>query len=386
MSVEGVFNYPTRIILKAGAVSQVADECMLHGIKKPFLVVDQGILDLGFADRVTDSLKAKGLDFAIGSPVKPDPIESDVLKLVEEFSLSQCDGFIGIGGGSPVDAAKTISLKASHPLALKEYDDSLGGDKYIDDDRLYPVIAVSTTSGTGAEVSRSSVVFIPEVGRKVVLFSPGMMPKTAILDPELSAGLPPGLTAWTGLDAFTHALEAYLSPVFHPMAEAIAIESMVMIRRYLEKAFFTPSDLEARAQMALAASMAAAAFQKGLGSIHSMAHPLGSHTGLHHGFANAILLPSVTKENAERDELTANRIKRLFEIFRQNGLTSGNDFFSDLEHWWSELEIPRILPELVKKESPESLAALAMQDACRFTNPVELSESDYVRLYKALWP
>jgi len=386
MNIFGTFNYPTRIVLEPKGIEKTADECLRNHIRNPFIAADQGIINLGYVDRLVGILKAGGLDPFVGTALRPDPIESDVLRAADEFSRNNCDGFVAIGGGSPIDAAKAISLRASHSLPLKDYDDSKGGDAFIDDRRLFPIIAVSTTSGTGAEVSRSGVVFIPEVGRKVVLFSPGLIPKTAILDPELTFGLPKTLTAWTGIDAFTHALEAYLAPNFHPMAEAISIEAMKMIRKNLSKAYFEPKNLEARASMALAATMAAAAFQKGLGAIHSMAHPLGSHGGLHHGFANAILLPYVTRKNHEASEEVRTKLSLLFKQFKEDSLSNAGDFFEDINSWWQELEIPGRIPGEVAKCSRDELADKAFEDACHQDNPVACTREMFYSWYGDLWP
>ena len=289
-------SWPTKVVFGAGALQRLPAQVSRLGMKRPLVVTDAGVVKVGLAQRVYDVLKAAGVAYARFEEVKPDPTERDAFAGLEAYKSNQCDGIIAIGGGSPLDAAKLVQVLTTHEPPLSRYDDATGGDQYVRDN-MPPLIAIPTTAGTGSEVSRSGVATLSDTGRKTVIFSPFLMPKAAICDPELTLGLPPGPTAATGMDAFVHCLEAYLSNGFHPLADAVAIDGITRVARSLPIAVTQGRDLIARTDMMVAAMQGAMAFQKGLGACHALAHALTPISGVHHGLANAIVLPVVMEFN-----------------------------------------------------------------------------------------
>jgi alcohol dehydrogenase class IV len=308
--------------------------------------------------------------------VLPNPTERNVLDGVARYQEVKCNGVIGVGGGSPLDAAKAITLKVTHPLPLADYDDLKDGSDRISSN-VPPFLAVPTTSGTGSDVSRSSVITLTATNRKTVIFSPFLMPKVSISDPELTLGMPAHITGGTGMDAFTHNLEAYLAKGYHPLSDAIALGGVKLIWQYLPRAVVNGNDLEARTQVMAAAIMGATAFQKGLGAVHSLAHPLSTIAGMHHGTSNAVLLPPVMRFNAT---VVADRLKdlaaamsaeptvdaaiqRVLELNRLCGIGTLRDY--------------RVIEDMIVP-----MAAKAMEDGCRLSNPRDVSEQDMIQLYK----
>ncbi|WP_257460699.1 iron-containing alcohol dehydrogenase [Archangium lipolyticum] len=289
-------SWPTKIVLGAGALQRLPAQVARLNMKRPLVVTDAGVVKAGLAQRLYEVLKAAGVGFTVFDQVKPDPTERDAFAGLEMYKAGRCDGIIALGGGSPLDAAKLVQVLTTHEPPLSRYDDATGGDQYVLDN-MPPLIAIPTTAGTGSEVSRSGVATLSDTGRKTVIFSPFLMPKAAICDPELTLGLPPGPTAATGMDAFTHCLEAYLSNGFHPLADAVAIDGIGRVARSLPRAVEEGSNLVARTDMMVAAMEGAMAFQKGLGACHALAHALTPISGVHHGLANAIVLPVVMEFN-----------------------------------------------------------------------------------------
>ncbi|MDP6569683.1 MAG: iron-containing alcohol dehydrogenase, partial [Candidatus Marinimicrobia bacterium] len=285
------YNFPTTILFGENSLKDLPTLLKDRGLKNLLLVTDKGLVKAGVSKKVIKILSSKSITLDIFDEVHSNPIEEDVTKGVTAFKNGKYDGLIALGGGSAMDAAKTIRFMVTHEPPLAQYDDALGGDKKIVHP-LPPLFAIPTTAGTGSEVGRSSVITLKETGKKTIFFHPGLMPDIAILDSTLTIGLPAGVTAATGMDAFTHCLEAYLVDSFHPMADAIAVSGMKLIFENLPQVIQDPENLDARGKMLLAATMGATAFQKGLGMIHSMAHPLSAKHGLHHGLANALLIPS----------------------------------------------------------------------------------------------
>ncbi len=283
------FNFPTVLLFGENSINELPSEIKKKNLNRLLLVTDAGLVKIGLADDVREKLTSSGLDIKIFDGVHPNPLEEDVTLGVKAYQSGNYDGIIALGGGSAMDVAKTIRFMAVHQPPLSQYDDAVGGDAKIVTS-LPPMYAIPTTAGTGSEVGRSSVITIKQTGKKTIFFHPGLIPDIAVLDPALTIGLPPQITAATGMDAFTHCMEAYLVESFHPMADAIAIEGMKMIIENLPKVMKNPNDLEARGQMLLSATMGATAFQKGLGMIHSMAHPLSATYNIHHGLANALLI------------------------------------------------------------------------------------------------
>ncbi|HYO58245.1 iron-containing alcohol dehydrogenase [Archangium sp.] len=289
-------SWPTKVVFGAGALQRLPAQVARLNMKRPLVVTDAGVVKAGLAQRLYDVLKGAGVGFAVFDQVKPDPTERDAFAGLEAYKANQCDGIIAIGGGSPLDAAKLVQVLTTHEPPLSRYDDATGGDQYVRDN-MPPLIAIPTTAGTGSEVSRSGVATLSDTGRKTVIFSPFLMPRAAICDPELTLGLPPGPTAATGMDAFTHCLEAYLSNGFHPLADAVAIDGIARVARSLPRAVEEGRNLVARTDMMVAAMEGAMAFQKGLGACHALAHALTPISGVHHGLANAIVLPVVMEFN-----------------------------------------------------------------------------------------
>lgn len=300
-------SYPTKVVFGPGALSRLADQVARLGMSKPLVVSDAGVSQAGLVDRARAVLSRAGVAHHLFDRVELDPTEEDAVEGLRAFREGGCDGVVAIGGGSPLDAAKLIALLVTHPPPLSRYDDAAGGDRFVRDE-LPPLIAIPTTAGTGSEVSRSGVATLKDTGRKTVIFSPYLMPKAAIVDPELTVGLPPRTTAATGMDAFTHCLEAYLAAAIHPLADALAIDGISRVARALPVVVVDGAQLRARSEMMVAAMEGAMAFQKGLGACHALAHALTPISRIHHGLANAIVLPSVMEFNRPACEARLARV------------------------------------------------------------------------------
>lgn len=364
------FSFPTAILFGPGAVNRLPEALSKRGMSRPLLVTDAGLARTPVFDRVMRL--APGA--VVFSDVEPNPTERNVLEGVASYQQNRCNGIIGLGGGSPLDAAKAIRLKVTHELPLADYDDLLDGAQHISAN-LPPYIAIATTSGTGSEVSRSTVITITATNRKTVVFSPHLIPTLAIGDPELTLDLPPHLTAGTGMDAFTHNVEAYISKGYHPICDAIAIAGARMVWENLPRVMANPHDLAARSEMMMASMMGAVAFQKGLGAVHSLAHPLSSDCGMHHGTANAVLLPAVLEYNRVVVE------KRLAELAAQFG---GGEIVEQVQELNHRVGIaPRLRDYGVSEAALPSLADKAVQDGCHQLNPRPCTREDLLTLYQA---
>lgn len=340
-------------------------------MRKPLLVTDGGLLNTP----VFDCVRSLVLHAPVFSRVDPNPTEQNVLDGVAAYAENSCDSIIGFGGGSPIDAAKAIRLKITHPLDLAEYDDNIGGDAKITSN-LPPFIAVPTTAGTGSEVGRSTVITIAATNRKTVIFSPHLIPDLAIADPALTVTMPPKITAGTGMDAFTHNVEAYLSKGFNPICDAIALGGARIVYEHLPRVMRDPNDIESRGQMMIGAMMGAVAFQKGLGAVHSLAHPLSTEFGMHHGTSNAVLLPVVLEFNRTAVP------ERFHDLEHQLG--------KDIAACTRELnEICRISPRLRDYGIPEhalpSLADKAIEDGCHQLNPRPCTRDLLLTLFREAW-
>ena len=305
-----------------GALAEFAKRLGQTSIKKILLVTDKTLVKIGLAQTVTELIEAQNIQTVVFDETHPNPIEEDVEKGARIFTDSACDAVVALGGGSPMDAAKVIMIAATHPGPLDQYDDAIGGDRLIDGNKLPALYAITTTAGTGSEVGRSGVITMRSTNNKTIFFHPQLLPKIAVLDPELTKNLPPFITAATGVDAFTHCLEAYFAKGEHPMADGIAQEGIRLVLGHLSEATHNGSNLNARNQMLIAASMGATAFQKGLGMIHSLAHPLSSECGLHHGLANALVLPACVEflEKSNLSQEQKQRINRVQNLFKEAGL------------------------------------------------------------------
>ena len=379
-----IFSFPNKIILGVGTINTLAEHLSAFSPNKVLLVTDKGIRQVGLADEVTQRLKAAGIDHAIYDGVHGNPVEADVFNGVEVFQKEGCDFVIGMGGGSPLDVAKLICLKATHPLPLAEYEVLNGGLDKISSN-IPSMLAIPTAAGTGSEVGRGAIVTIKSLDRKALVFSPHLMPKVAIVDPELTVGLPKTLTAATGMDALTHNLESYLSTVYHPICDGIALAGVKLVAQNLRRAVDTGSDLEARGAMMMAAMMGAIAFQKELGVNHSLAHPLSTIADLHHGLANAILLPYTMTFNKDAATDQLRDIAGAFgvNIHPLSPEEAAQAAIDQVTQLCKDIGIPSRLREVnVKSEMIPRLAEQAMADQCHLTNPRPCTEQDMIDLYQ----
>lgn len=375
------FSFPTPILFGAGAIAEVASRSQRHGLRRPLVVTDPGLLATDAFRALSEALgqEAQGRNWFLYSGVHPNPIENDVREGAALFRKHDCDGVIAIGGGSALDVGKAVPLLVKRPALdfAKFYGET-------DWSGLAPFIAIPTTAGTGSEVGRSSVITLEATHRKAVLFHPEMMAKVAILDPKLTAGLPPKLTAATGADALTHCIESFTCPVFHPMCDGIALEGIRLIVEALPRAYRDGADLEARGKMMIAAAMGAVAFQKDLGVVHSLAHPLSTICGMHHGFANALCLVTGMRFCAGRKP----------GLYRRVGVACGLDVIKcpDVE---ANLQTIKFVADLlaglglntrlrehgVQAEHLDALVAQAVEDPCHKTNVVPVTTEDFRKLY-----
>jgi alcohol dehydrogenase class IV len=363
------FAFPTTIRFGRGAVNELPAELQRRGIARPLLVSDGGLARTPVFERVSRMIP-HAVTF---TAVAPNPTEQNVLDGVDAYRQGACDGIVGLGGGSPLDAAKAIRLKVTHHDPLASYDDLVDGGARITAN-LPAYIAIATTSGTGSEVSRSAVITITKTNRKTVIFCPHLIPTLAIGDPELTVALPPHVTAGTGMDAFTHNVEAYISLGYHPICDAVALGGAKLAWDNLPRVMNDPADIEGRSNMMVASMMGAIAFQKGLGATHSLAHPLSSDFAMHHGTANAVMLPWVIEFNRDA---AGERLKTL----------AGEFGYDDVAEAVRELNrrigIPARLREFgVAESSLESLADKAVQDGCHQLNPRPCTREDLLRLYR----
>ncbi len=378
------YNYPTTILYGEGALQESAKRVKAMNLRRPLLVTDKTLVKLGHAKKILDVFANEGILCASFEDVHPNPIEADVEAGAKVYVAEKCDCVIALGGGSPMDAAKVIMLAVTHEGPLAKYDDAIGGDKYITKP-LPPLFAIPTTAGTGSEVGRAGVIVMRETNNKTIFFHPTMLPKIAILEPSLTVGLPAPVTAATGIDAFTHCLEAYFAPGFHPLADGIAFEGMRVILKSLPKAVKDGANIEARGEMLIAASMGAAAFQKGLGMIHSLAHPLSSECGLHHGLANALMLPK-SVEFLEKCDLNSDqreRLTRVQSLFAERGLAKGSLSASCFE-FFKALGIQFGLKNHgVRGDQLDKLADKAFKDGCHQTNMIPVTRDQLKAILQA---
>lgn len=381
------FNFPTRIVFGCGAVRQLPGCLAETGIRKPMIITDSGLRATPVVGTVTGVLTEAGIPHEVFAEVHGNPIEDDVIRSAAQYRAAGCDGAIGLGGGSALDVSKAVVAMARHDGEITDLDAFNGGVARIAAN-LNPIIAIPTTSGTGSEVGRSAVVTVRKLGRKIFIFHPQLLPARAILDPELTVGLPPALTAATGMDAFTHCLESYTCPVFHPICDAIAIHGMELVIRYLERATRDGADIEARGNLQVAATMGAIAFQKDLGAAHSLAHPLSTEFGLNHGLANALVLPAVMRFNIEVAASHYARVAGLFGVETRllSEAEAAAKSVAEVEAFVGRLGIQRGLRNYgVTRESFTTLARKAFDDPCHKTNIRAATEEDLLKMYEASW-
>ena len=297
MTITANWSYPTAIRFGAGRISEIADACAVAGIKKPLLVTDRGLANMDITTKTLDLLEAAGLGRAMFSDVDPNPNEKNAAAGVKAYRDGGHDGVVAFGGGSGLDLGKLVAFMAGQTRPMWDFEDIGDWWTRADADAIAPIVAVPTTAGTGSEVGRASVITNSETAQKKIIFHPRFLPTVVICDPELTVGMPGFITAGTGLDAFAHCVEAFSSPHYHPMSQGMALEGMRLVKEYLPRAFADGSDIEARAHMMSAAIMGATAFQKGLGAIHALSHPIGAIYHTHHGTTNAVCMPAVLQFN-----------------------------------------------------------------------------------------
>ncbi len=380
MSEIAQFRFPTDIRFGAGARSVLSEFAGTYGVTRPLLVTDSGLVRTqAFQLIVEEMSRVWPESYAQFTGVHPNPTDKDVENAWTAYSKGACDGVVGLGGGSALDAARALRLKVAFPdVALME----------MPFDAVPPVVpmcAIPTTAGTGSEVGRSSVITIEQMGRKEIFGAPQLMAEMAILDPELTVGLPANLTASTGMDALTHAIEALVCTAFHPMCDAIALEAIRMVWLYLPRAYASGSDIEARGMMQVAAAMGAVAFQKDLGAAHSLAHPLSSEFGMQHGLANAICLAPVMRYNKEVSAAQYARVAQCFEIntFGLSDTEAADQAIEAITELNKRIGIPKSLREVgIKEDQLEMLAKKAFEDPCHASNPRACTEQDLLMLYK----
>ncbi|WP_293312090.1 iron-containing alcohol dehydrogenase [Pedobacter sp. UBA5917] len=370
------FNFPTTIRFGAGAVKELPAYLTKHNLKAPLIVTDPTIAELPFFKRIVDDLKSKNISVEVFNNIHKNPVKSDVYKGTDVWDATHRDSIVGIGGGAALDVARAILLRINHREDLFKYDDLIGGDIYVTNDVPH-FITIPTTSGTGSEVGRSAIIADDETHQKKILFSPKLMAQIVFADPELTMDLPPFITAATGMDALTHNMEAYLAKNFHPMCDGIALEGISLIKDSLERATNKP-DLESRSKMLMASMMGAIAFQKGLGVVHSLAHPLSSLLDTHHGLANAVNIPYGMQFNITGFEDRFKKIARTLELKDESGEAVVKYLF-DLN---TKVNIPHKLSDIgVKNEHIETLADLAFADFAHPNNPKPVSREDFKQLY-----
>jgi alcohol dehydrogenase class IV len=377
VQITGAWNFPTRVITGPGRIAELPEVCRIHGITRPLLVTDHGLaasdLIAGIVGRVRDA----GIPVGVFSDVKSNPTEANLAAGVDAFKAGGHDGVVAVGGGSALDIGKCVAFMVAQSRPVWDFEDVGDWWTRANSTGIAPIIAVPTTAGTGSEVGRAGVITREQTHEKKIIFHPMMLPKIAIEDPELAVGLPPFLTMATGMDALAHCFEAYCVNAFHPLADGIALEGIKIVDTYLPRAVENGRDLSARAYMFAAASMGATAFQKGLGAIHSVSHPVGARYDTHHGLTNGVIFPYVLVCNRAAIADKIPHIARALDL-------PGRDFDAVLD--WilalrKKLGVPHTLAELgVKQADAGIIAADAVKDPTAGSNPRQLSEAEFEKL------
>ena len=370
------YNFPTTIRFGAGSSKELGDYLKKNNLLKPLIVTDPNVAQLDFFKKIINDLQKKNIPAEIFSDIHKNPIRPDVYNGTNVYDDTKCDSIIGIGGGAALDVARAIVLRVNHREDLFKYDDLIGGDIYVTNDVPH-FITIPTTAGTGSEVGRSAIISDEVTHQKKILFSPKLLAKIVFADPLLTMELPPFITAATGMDALTHNMEAFLAKMPHPMCDGIALEGISLIDQSLEKAVNNP-DIESRSKMLIASLMGAVAFQKGLGVVHSLAHPLSSLLDTHHGLANAVNIPYGMEFNIEGFEQKFRRMARTLELKNE----TGEGVIEYLHQLNDKINIPHNLKDIgVKEEHIEKLADLAIADFAHPNNPKPVTRADFKQLY-----
>ncbi len=373
------WNYPTSIKVGAGRVRELVDACHTLGMKSPLLVTDSNLASLPMIESVLMHCRDAGLLIGLFAAVKANPSGENVMAGVDAYQKGQHDGIIALGGGSALDAGKAIALMVGQSRSLWDFEDIGDNWRRVNGAGIAPVIALPTTAGTGSEVGRASVITNTQQQRKKIIFHPKMMPVMVILDPELTVALPAKITAATGMDALSHCLEAYSAPGYHPLAEGIALEGIRLIKEHLPRVMQNGNDVDARTQMLVASLMGATAFQRGLGAMHALAHPLGAIYDAHHGRLNAILMPYVLQANRSEIEHKVTRLAAYLEI--DNGFNGFLDWILQLRR---DLGIEHSLTEIgIDEQQVARIATMATEDPSAQSNPILFDERQYKNILLA---
>lgn len=383
--LKGSWNYPTRVLFGPGRIAELAEACRAAGISKPLVVTDKGLEHADITKRAVAILADAGMQPGLFAEVKGNPTGENVEDGLAAFRAGGYDGVVAFGGGSGLDVGKTVAFMAGQTRPLWDFEDVGDWWTRADPAGIRPIVAVPTTAGTGSEVGRASVITNAATHEKKIIFHPQMQPKIVVADPELTIGLPPKLTVWTGFDALAHCLEALSAPGFHPMADGIALEGLRLVKTYLPRAAADGTDIEARAAMLAAAAMGATAFQKGLGAVHSVSHPVGANFDTHHGLTNAVMLPYVVAFNRPAIEERMVTLARILDLPMGDGPGRGTDaVIAWILAFREELGIPHTLAELgVPEDRIAELAVQAERDPSTGTNALPMTVADFERLILA---
>ena len=369
MSPRANWSYPTTIKFGAGRIVELADACNSLGIKRPLLVTDKGLAGLPITRQALAILADGGLEAGLFSEVDPNPNENNLAAGVKAYVDGGHDGVIAFGGGSGLDLGKLVAMMPGQSRPVWDFEDIGDWWTRADASKIAPIIAVPTTAGTGSEVGRAGVLTNSETHVKKIIFHPKLLPGIVICDPELTVGMPRVITAGTGLDALAHCLEAYCSPHYHPMSQGIALEGMRLVKDNLPRVYADGNDIDARAEMMSAAAMGAVAFQKGLGAIHAISHPIGAVYNTHHGMTNAVVMPAVLRFNREEIE---GRLKLAADYLQISGGYEG--FYNFILDFRAALDVPDTLSAMgIKPDRIDELAAMAMEDPSTGGNPVKMT-------------
>ncbi len=376
MTLTANWSYPTAIRFGAGRISEIAEACAAAGIKKPLLVTDRGLANMDITTRTLDLLEAAGLGRAMFCDVDPNPNEKNAAAGVKAFQNGGHDGVIAFGGGSGLDLGKLVAFLAGQTRPLWDFEDIGDWWTRADADVIAPIVAVPTTAGTGSEVGRASVITNSVTAEKKIIFHPKFLPRVVICDPELTVGMPDFITVGTGLDAFAHCVEAFCSPHYHPMSQGIALEGMRLVKEFLPRAYAGGSDIAARSHMMSAAIMGATGFQKGLGAIHALSHPIGAIYHTHHGTTNAVCMPAVLQFN--KPKITG----VIEQASNYLGIAGGFDgFCAYVDELNASLGIPKTLAGLgVTDPDIDRIVAGALNDPSTGGNPVEMTRENTTKL------
>ncbi|KXU38516.1 alcohol dehydrogenase [Ventosimonas gracilis] len=371
------WSYPTAIKFGVGCIKELAEHCKAIGMQKPLLVTDRGLASMPITQNALDILQSAGLGRALFAEVDPNPNDKNLAAGLAAYKEGGHDGIVAFGGGSGLDLGKTIAFMAGQTRPVWDFEDIGDWWTRANPEAIAPIVAVPTTAGTGSEVGRATVITHSESHTKKVIFHPKILPSVVICDPELTVGMPKVITAGTGMDAFIHCLEAYCTPFYHPMGEGIALEGMRLAYQNLPRAYQDGNDLTARAQMMSAAAMGAVAFQKGLGAVHALSHPVGALYNTHHGMTNAVVLPAVLRFNRPAIEDKINRLAAYL------GISGGFDgFYGAMQNLRESVGVPDKLAALgVDNSRISELASMAVVDPTAGGNPVPLTQESAQQLY-----